>query len=95
MSAILVKNNYEVLYLDGHNNPGFSGGPVVYKSPNNNRFQICGVVSGYRIQEQPGFASGSPLNIYFRENTGIIISHGINSAIDIIHNNPIGFQLED
>ena len=95
LSAILVKNDHEVLYLDGHNNPGFSGGPVVYKSPNNYRFRICGVVSGYRFQEQPGFESGSPINIYFRENTGIIISHGINSAIDIIHNNPIGFQLED
>ncbi len=37
------------LYLDGHNNPGFSGGPVVF-SPGGqpgNRLHVAGVVSHY------------------------------------------------
>ena len=82
-----------MFYLDGHNNPGFSGGPVVYKMINQSNFRICGVISGYRCQQQPGFISGSPLNIYFNENTGLIISFAIEPAVEIIRNNPDGFQL--
>jgi hypothetical protein len=43
------------IYLDGHNNPGFSGGPIVYRDFDHNDawvFKVAGVVSGY----QPEFA---------------------------------------
>jgi len=35
------------IYLDGYNNHGFSGGPVLVKTPNN-EFQVYGVISGFR-----------------------------------------------
>lgn len=36
-----------VLYLDGHNNPGFSGGPVIYANYNEReRLEIAGVIAG-------------------------------------------------
>ena len=34
--------------LDGHNNPGFSGGPVVFWAPGRKEFQVAAVVSAYR-----------------------------------------------
>ena len=41
-----------VLYLDGRNNPGFSGGPIVYRDINQPGFvlKVAGVVSGYENQ---------------------------------------------
>lgn len=93
LSSIFKENDKEIVFLDGHNNPGFSGGPIVYKVHNQTSFQICGVISGYRAQNQPTYISGSPTNIYFQENTGIILGYGINQAIKVIQNNPIGFPL--
>jgi hypothetical protein len=38
------------IYLDGHNNPGFSGGPIVFHDFNQNGYvmKVAGVISGYR-----------------------------------------------
>ena len=38
----------EPYLLDGHNNPGFSGGPVVFCPPGVREFQVAAVVSGYK-----------------------------------------------
>ena len=41
----------EYMLLDGHNNPGFSGGPVVYSIPGQpNNVKIAGVISGYKFE---------------------------------------------
>lgn len=32
VSSFLFENPRKVLLLDGHNNPGFSGGPVIYRN---------------------------------------------------------------
>jgi len=37
----------EYLLLDGHNNPGFSGGPVFYTPPHTQNYKVAGVISGY------------------------------------------------
>jgi hypothetical protein len=40
-----------IVYIDGHNNPGFSGGPVIFPNLNKgHQLQIAAVVSGYRNQ---------------------------------------------
>jgi len=38
-----------LLFLDGHNNPGFSGGPIVFRDFNQQGYvmKVAGVVSGY------------------------------------------------
>jgi hypothetical protein len=44
------------LYLDGHNNPGFSGGPIVFRDLDHNEawiFKVTGVVSGYEPELTP------------------------------------------
>lgn len=95
LSAIINENNITLLCLDGHNNPGFSGGPVVFQKSNKKEFNICSVISGFHAQQEPIYDSGSPLSMYVHENTGIILSYSINSAIEIIQNNPLGFIINN
>lgn len=75
-------------FLDGINNPGFSGGPVCFKPQNERLFCIAGVVSGYRYNQVPVYdkKTNDPLPYYIEENTGIIIVSDICSAVDIAEN---------
>jgi hypothetical protein len=81
-----------LIVLDGHNNPGFSGGPVVF-SPlkGDTHFRVAGVISGFEaVKNQIHGPSGeSPL--YSWDNTGLIKAYSIQRAIELIHANPIGF----
>lgn len=92
-----------VMFIDAHNNPGFSGGPVVFEPmpPAQNKFRVAGVISGYRQSLEPvvdesgrpiGDAHGEPFG-YVQENSGIVLVYSINCATDLIDANPIGFEL--
>lgn len=85
----------EVFYLDGINNGGFSGGPVIYRTGPSQ--QIIAVVSGYitepvevvsshrsKLHTPP--PSGEIVNV----NSGFMLAYSIKSVIDAIHKNPIG-----
>lgn len=50
LSAHEKKDGWSRLYLDGRNNAGFSGGPIVYRDMNRSdyHFKVAGVISGYR-----------------------------------------------
>lgn len=37
-----------LLYLDGYNNPGFSGGPVVSRGANSSTFSVVGVIVAFK-----------------------------------------------
>ena len=93
LSCIDFYNDINTLYLDGHNNPGFSGGPVIFQEPNSPDFKVAGVISGFRCQPEPIFQENQATPLSYRYNTGIIISYGIKHAKDIIENNPIGFTI--
>jgi S1-C subfamily serine protease len=51
ISATTSDRGAVVMFLDGHNNPGFSGSPIVYRDLGQNRitFKLAGVVSGFRF----------------------------------------------
>jgi S1-C subfamily serine protease len=76
--------------LDGHNNPGFSGGPVVWKPAGSSEFRVGAVISAYRYIEEPIYAGGGATPLTYRYNTGIIVSHGVEPALDLIAANAIG-----
>jgi len=78
------------IFLDGMNNPGFSGGPVVFSAPGTSFLKVAAVISGYRFDEKPVYVNGNPVLANTRENTGIIHSYGIGYAKQIILNNQIG-----
>ena len=56
LSGFYTLNNSEVLLLDGHNNLGFSGGPVVFKAPNSNDFKVASIISSYWYEDYPIFS---------------------------------------
>jgi len=85
----------KVFFLDGHNNPGFSGGPVVFAKPFTHEYKVAAVISGYRAVQEPVYAGSQPSNLMYLDNTGIIVSHTIYAAMEMIRANPIGFELND
>lgn len=81
-----------VYYLDGHNNIGFSGGPVVFKPDGSKEFRVVGVISGYKSVDAPIYdEKQEETRFTYEYNIGIIRSYAIKPAIEIIKANPIGF----
>ena len=81
------------MLLDGHNNIGFSGGPVVRRGTKEEQ-TVIGVVSGYEAERQrvrDEDDNETPYTYY--TNTGIIIAHDIRHALAIIATNPIGISV--
>ena len=83
----------QVWFLDGINNPGFSGGPVIFDT--GPQLKIAGVISGY-ISEPAEVIRGDVhaakdvpadrVNL----NSGFIVAYDIRYAVDLIKKNPIG-----
>ena len=92
-----------VIYIDGHNNPGFSGGPVVFVPSGrpSNEFRVAGVVASYPTQLQPIVdKSGAIITgkndepaAYTAENSGLVVAYEIQNATNLIDAFPIGFEL--
>jgi hypothetical protein len=88
----------DVMILDGINNHGFSGGPVIYQTGANQ--QIIGVISGYeqepaevipsaqRMQRPKKINSNRPPHVNL--NSGFIIAYQVMPALEAIRKNPIG-----
>ncbi|MES1242012.1 MAG: serine protease [Acidobacteriota bacterium] len=81
-----------LLYLDGHNNPGFSGGPIVFWHAESRRFRVAGVVRGYRNEALPVIKKKDLDNpraqahndLYTRANSGIVIGYDIRHIVEAI-----------
>ncbi len=90
LSAIFNHDGITTLFLDGHNNPGFSGGPIIFKNTNNTKkykWNIIGVVSGYKSQNNE---ARTPFGKFsYHENSGIMVGYGINHVMEIIKQNKI------
>ena len=85
MSAIDGSNpNAVVLYIDGFNNPGFSGGPIVYWDFGKHAYGIFGVVQGYRLDNAKTVVNGHPVDSEVLVNSGILIGYSIDHAIQAI-----------
>jgi len=87
VSALYEENNTRILLLDGQNNPGFSGGPVITYSETMTKLFIIGVISGYIKQTKDLEIVNEGINnkIQTDENSGIIISYEANYISEIIH----------
>ena len=81
LSGEIIEEGKRVHFIDGHNNPGFSGGPVYYLK--GTEVYIMGVVSGYRdhlsvlyeaiIEPKLGQVQFQELlRYYVKENSGIV-----------------------
>jgi hypothetical protein len=86
-----TQENGGLLYLDGHTNPGFSGGPVVFVDRRTSELKICGVMRGYLTHE--GKIDTEYLNedgefekdyLLYDENSGIIVIQRIEDALKLL-----------
>jgi hypothetical protein len=81
-----------LLYIDGQNNPGFSGGPIVFWHSESRRFRVAGVVRGYKNEALPVLKKKNlddpraPAynDLYTRANSGIVIAYDIRHIVDAI-----------
>ncbi|MBA3676577.1 MAG: trypsin-like peptidase domain-containing protein [Sphingosinicella sp.] len=80
-----------LLVLDGHNNPGFSGGPVLAQSPEDQQIRVIGIVSGYKTDLMP--IDGKD-ELWVEVNAGIIYATPMAQILDAIEINPIGHPIE-
>ena len=95
-SIVTGSNGISIIYLDGHNNPGFSGGPITFKMPNETQWHICGVILGYKWEPKKVLSAKdtNPVinntNSFIQENSGIVLGENIVDAVDAINARPIG-----
>lgn len=79
-ASMETADGVQVWLLDGINNPGFSGGPVVFKRGNTIDWCVGCVVSGYQFEDTAvkGGVGMVPVN------TGIIYAYDIRYATEAI-----------
>lgn len=71
-----------LLYLDGFNNPGFSGGPVVFVPQGGSSLHVGAVISGYRIDRMP--VHGAEADSFVQGNSGIIVAYSIEHVLPVL-----------
>jgi hypothetical protein len=76
-----TESNEKILYLDGHNNPGFSGGPVVANIISENKLKICSIISAYVVQSN----KLEKTSLIYGENSGIIVTYSAEYIPEIIN----------
>jgi hypothetical protein len=101
-SGILTpKDEVSQILLDGINNTGFSGGPVVFVDQASKKLKIAGIVSGYRnnpdqvyiVDKSKMPPKMTPIDAIVLANAGIIYTYMIGPAITAIKANPIGVKV--
>ena len=88
------------LWIDGHNNKGFSGGPVIFqpaqaRSREGCRWRIAGVISGYvnapiDVVVPPG---QQPVASAI-SNAGLLRAIPIRTVRELVNANPIGYSVQ-
>jgi len=92
LSGYLETPGGSIWILDGFNNPGFSGGPVI-SAIKPTQEVVVGIVSAYRFSEESVHVGGEPIEAIVKANTGIIYAYSAAIAIDLIAEKPNGTQI--
>ena len=82
----------EPFLVDGINNPGFSGGPVV-RDDRETTPTIIGVVSGYRASQEPVYRQKLATELTVQVNTGLLVAYPIDYAVEAIKKDPSGYRV--
>ena len=88
-----ISGGSQIIYCDGHNNPGFSGGPIVTVSAAN-EVTVVAVVSAYRYNEDPILLNGEQTGLTYRSNTGLVIGYGARELFLQAHASGNGALIE-
>lgn len=83
-----------LILLDGHNNPGFSGGPVVRRGTSTEQ-TVVGLVSAYRYDRNRVLDTDDKPGPYtYDVNTGIVYVQDVRQVLRLISDNPIGIEVD-
>ena len=103
-SALLHKKELTTIILDGHSNPGFSGGPIVAEGKSQMEPKVIGVVTESNIEStshpnqfNPPLKNmnGFPVpdDRVHPTNAGFIRAHEIKHVIEVIEAHPYGTKM--
>ena len=87
------------IWVDGHNNKGFSGGPVVFqpaqaRTRDECRWKFAGVISGYvNAPVEVKTVTGGATAAVAISNAGLLHAFPIRIVRELIDVNPIGFPI--
>lgn len=74
LSAIDARDPSAILiFIDGFNNEGFSGGPVIYWDFNQHKYSLLAVVKGYLPENAMAKINGENVKTQYLVNSGILI----------------------
>lgn len=76
--------NAVVIYLDAFNNPGFSGGPILYWSFSDHKYKLLGVVQGYKNDTAKLLVNGTQVDTNILVNSGILVGYSIKHVAQAI-----------
>ena len=89
MSAVDARDKSSiVLYIDGFNNPGFSGAPIVYWNFDKRVYRLLGVVQGYKEDTAKVLINNEHVNTALLVNSGILVGYSIEHAVQAIKQEP-------
>jgi S1-C subfamily serine protease len=71
-------------YIDGFNNPGFSGGPVVFQDLSDHKWKVMAVVQGYQNETAKVRVGKNEVNTNILVNSGILVAYDIRYALEAI-----------
>lgn len=76
-----VGSGSQLIFCDGHNNPGFSGGPIITVG-RDSQVHVIAVTSGYRHNDDPVLLNGKESGLTYRANTGLVIGYGLKEIVE-------------
>ena len=95
LSGLKFENKVSWLLVDGHNNGGFSGGPILFRPLGNKEgiWKVAGVISGYHVESVDVKDAMNRTIGSAQGNSGILVATGIETASKLIEANSIGFPV--
>jgi len=80
------EKDFVKIWIDGLSNPGFSGGPIVFKDLSDGVYKIAGVLKGYlneniKVYSRINTTQIEESDYYIKANSGIILGISIDSVI--------------
>ncbi len=84
ISCIIRDNNGHYLLLEGYNNSGFSGGPVVFQDPGDQELKVAAIISGHKPSNETTFPRGKLYPLSINDKTGTILAYSVENAIELI-----------
>lgn len=88
-----LANQPGTLVIDGHNLPGFSGGPVVFQPEPHSDFRVAAVIHGYKqetftAQPNDNDDENAEANLTVAGNSGLTIAHFFMDGVKHLKKHP-------